>query len=495
MRADDAAFAPHLRSLRRARGLSPHLRSLRRAEVLAAAALSLLLGWSASASAEVLIRWDQNDIPSPASLGISTLVVPAANSAAVGHALALGYRLFVEVEAPALARFVPPAGAIAGVIVKGEASPEQLVLLRQRLKPGARVVALEDRGKWPHIRSNWVTRINDVLQVSSRSAQPWIENNAALLRIVRATRSGSMPLITYPWLPITLSEIDEGPEVENYLVAIAEAGSFGGDLLLPLHERFQKSLLLGQPQARAAWERIRRHMEFYSWDLPGRYQPIANIGVVTSDPLAWFEVMNLLCRHNLPFELIAPARLSTQAVAALDLLIVLDRPDAAQMETLAAFARKGGAVVIDAKGTVAASARPWGSLTPVLKSDDRVSYRLGDGRVVEVLKGIPDPNRFALEMRQILGREHRVIDIWNGITVITAPYQEPGGGSVLVTVINYAHQPLPVQVRVPGAFSLVTYESPDERPALLPYQYRDGCTEFVVPALSVGGRVFLSRSP
>ena len=58
-------------------------------------------------------------------------------------------------------------------------------------------------------------------------------------------------MLTYPWTPSTLSETDEGPALENYLLAIAEAGSFGADLVLPLHERFGRRLLLGQPQARA----------------------------------------------------------------------------------------------------------------------------------------------------------------------------------------------------------------------------------------------------
>ena len=477
----------------------------------ACAAIAFLLLPAAALHAEVLIRWDQNEIPSPVSLGISSVVVGAGKSALLRSALDQGYRVFVEVEGAALARFVPPAGGIAGVVVKGKASPQQLSALAQRLKAGTRIITLDDRGKWPHIRSNWVTRNKEVLQVSSRSAQPWIENNAALLRIMQASgvpeltknlpARRSRPWITYPWQPVTLSDVEDGPELENYLVAIAEAGSFGGDLLLPLHERFQKDILLGLPRARDAWEQIRRHVAFYSWDLPARYQPIANIGVVTAAPEAWFEVMNLLSRHNLPFALIAPARLSAAAVAHLDLLIVLDRPGPAQLGILAAFAQKGGAVVVDTAAAAGSSAsargpaRPWSSLTPVLRSGDRVSYRVGEGRVVEVLKGIPDPNAFALEMRELLGREHRAIDIWNGITVITAGYKDPAGGSLLVTAVNYAHQPLPVQLRVAGRFSLVQYESPDEPATLLPYQQRDGYTEFVLPALTIGARIFLSQSP
>jgi hypothetical protein len=441
--------------------------------LLAFTLFSWLLCSSASVQAEILVRWNQREVPSPQNLGISTLVVPAKDTAAARNALAQGYRLYLEVEASALAGFVPPAQAPAGVVVKGTVSPLALRAFRQRLTPrGIRVVALEERAKWPHIRSNWVTRVpqdgpratgqpsartNDVLQVTGRSAQPWIENNAALLRIINASHPDSAPMLTYAWTPITLSEMDEGPRLENYLVGIAEAGTFGADLLLPLHERFQERLLLGQPQARAEWDEIRRYLQFYSWNLPGRYRPMANIGVVTANPTQWFEVMNLLMRHNLPFELIPPARLSKRALDRLRLLIVLDEPDRAQRDVLAAFSRTGG--------------------------------------VFKVVNGPVDPNRFALEMRQLLGRDHRLVDIWNGITVLTSPRAEPNGTGALLTVLNYAHQPLPVQLRIAGTYSQVQYESPEEEATLLPHQHRDGYTEFVLPALRIGGRVFLTRLP
>jgi hypothetical protein len=395
--------------------------------------LLVLFCLGASLQADVLVRWEGDEIPSAASLGIARIVVPATHRKAIENAVTQGYDVYLE-----------------------HASERRLVQLRPHPgTPKGRVLSVDGRGKWPHIRTNWVTRNNAVLQVTARSAQPWIDSNAALLRIINAATSVSMPLLTYAWKPITLSDIDEGPALENYLVAIAEAGSFGGNLLLPVHERFERDLLLGKPRARAGWNEIRRYIEFYSWNLPARYRPIANIGVVTADSIRWFEVMNLLARHNLPFELIAPTALAARDLAAFKLLIVPDEPSASQREALAAFERKGGAVV-----------------TP---------------------KGIGDPNKFALEMRQKLGRDHRVIDIWNGITVIAAPYEEPNGESVLVTAVNYSHQPLPVQMRVRGTFSLVHYESPEEPPALLPYEHRDGCTEFVIPALRIGGRVFLSE--
>jgi hypothetical protein len=465
-----------------------------RTSVLIRLAAILCLG--ATVQAEVLVRWDVEQVPAPESLGISKLVIPAKKMGAVHNALRQGYRLYLEVEASALTGFTPPDG-LAGVVVKGKIAAQELDRLRMQLKASSsRVSVIEERGKWPYIRSNWVTRSNEILQVSSRSAQPWIETNAALLRIVRAADAEATPLLTYPWKPITLSEIDEGPGLENYLVAIAEAGSFGGDLLLPLDDRFEKSLLFGKPEARAGWNDIRRYLDFYSWNLAARYEPVANIGVMTAEPMRSFEVMNLLARHNLPFAVIAPARLSARSVAAFDMLIVLAKPDGAQVGVLAEFARQGGSLVLadaETRRAAASPGGPWRSETPLVKSDERMVYRFGQGRVIEVLKAIADPNTFALEMRQILGREHRAIDIWNGITVLAAPYREPGGETVLVTVLNYAHQPLPVQLRIPGRFSVVRYESPEEPATLLPHDHRDGYTEFVLPALRIGGRVFLSN--
>ena len=415
------------------------------------------------ARAEILVRWDQRDVPPPAALGITSLVVPAAAGEARARALAQGYRVYVEVEGAALAGFVPPAGPLAGVLVKGTARPGLVRQLRGRLAPrGARVAVVDDRGKWPHIRSNWVTKNRDVLQVTGRSAQPWIENNAALIRIGGQTgvRPGSdrgqTPTLTYRWQPITLSDAGEGPAVENYLVAIAEAGTFGADLVLPLHERFQSRLLSADPRARAEWARIRSYLEFYAWPLHARHLPVANIGVVTAAPMLSYEVMNLLLRHNLPFELVPPAELSKRPLGPFKLLVVLDTPGAAEAKALEAFEAAGG-------------------------------------RVHRVTNGVADPNEFALAVRKMVGPEHRALEIWNGITVMAAPYQAADGATLVLTAVNYAHQALPVQIRLPGAYSSVQFESPEEPAALLPHTVRNGYTEFVLPALRVGGRVFLGR--
>ena len=411
-----------------------------------------------SARAEVLIRWDQDSIPPPQALEISTVVIPASRPAAIRAALARGYRVQVEIAAADAGSYEPVEGT-AGVIVRGGASPDQTSRLLRAIAGRGTVRIAEDRGKWPHIRTNWVTRNKDVLQVTNRSAQPWLENNGALARIAANRASdGGRVLLTYTWQPVTVADLDQGPRLDNYLVAIAEAGSFGADILLPLHERFEQALLTGAPDPRAEWAEIRSFMRFYAWDVARPRHLLANIAVVTDEPMGAFEVLNLLVRHNLPFVVLPPAQVTADGLAGVDLVLVLDAVEGEAKQRIQEF----GAT--------------------------------NQGRVVQLANAPADPNAFALEMRQRLGRERRVVDIWNGITVLVVPYA-PTQGGVVLSVVNYAAQPLPVQLRVRGAFSAVQYEAPGEPARLLPFEVKDNGTEFVLPALRVGGRVFLNRAP
>jgi hypothetical protein len=460
------------------------------------AMLAMLAMTTREARAETLIRWDFERIPPPQALGLSTLVVPAGQAATIRTALEQGYRVYVEIEAASAATFKPITGT-AGVIVKGTLPAAQI----ERLAPqGTPVRVADDRGKWPHIRTNWVTRNKDVLQVTNRSSQPWLENNEALVRIAmdRTPAPTSPVLLTYAWQPVTVSDLDRGPRLENYLVAIAEAGSFGADLLLPLHQRFEEALVTGDPDARADWDEIKRFVSFYAWNVPFQHQPLANVAVVTADPMRSFEVMNLLARHNLPFLSIAPAALASNSLIGIDLLIVLDDPDERGLQRVQAFASSGGTALVAGTAAVksgpAANGLPWHG-SPAVTGERRVSYTVGKGRVIESQEAPVDPNTFALEMRQLLGSERRIVDIWNGITVLVAPFARRSGDGVVLTALNYAAQPLPIQVRVRGTFSAVQYEAPGQPPVLLAFEHRDASTEFVLPALRIGARIFLTRLP
>src|SRR5687768_17435386 len=85
----------------------------------------LMIGVGGAAGAEVLVRWDQDQIPSPGSLGLSTLVIPADRPLAVRSAVAQGYRVYLEIESSGMAGFERREG-VAGAVVKGTVSPAQL---------------------------------------------------------------------------------------------------------------------------------------------------------------------------------------------------------------------------------------------------------------------------------------------------------------------------------------------------------------------------------
>ena len=415
---------------------------------------ALCVGLASSARAEVLVRWDADRVPAMDALGIHALLIPIDRLETIRDAAGKGYRVYVEVDAgSAEARSVPPMAA-GGVVIRGTATDAQIRRLRAQLAaPGTRLITLDERGKWPHVRLNEVTKRNDVLQVASRTAQPWLENNGALVSI--ANLSGRPDVfLAYPWTPLTASDVDEGPALEHYLLAIAEAGSTGASLVLPLHTRFQQALLQGRPEARRDWAAIRAALEFHAWDAPRQFEPVASVGVVSIEPFAAYEMLNLLTRHNVSYTIVRPADLVARGEGALPLLIVADEPGPEAARVLADLEARG---------------------VTVLRAEAPLA----------------DPNAFAMDVRNRLGPERRFVDIWNGITVLVSARRDPADGTVLLSLVNYAHDGRPVQVRVRGTFSAVEFESPEQEAMLVPFTHRGGGTEFVLPNLRVGGRVFL----
>lgn len=415
--------------------------------------LALCVGLVSSARAEVLVRWDADRVPAMDALGVHALLIPIERLEAIRDAAGKGYRVFVELDAGSAEARTVPSMAAGGVVVRGTATDAHLRRLRAQLAGPARLITLDERGKWPHVRLNDVTRRNEVLQVASRTAQPWLENNGALVSLANLSGRSDV-FLAYPWMPLTASDEDEGPALEHYLLAIAEATASGASLVLPLHTRFQQALLQGRPEARRDWEAIRAALDFHAWDAARQFEPVASIGVVSADPLAAYEMLNLLTRHNVSYEIIRPADLESRGESTLPLIVAADEPGPEAARALAAAEARGVTVL-----------RPEVPLA--------------------------DPNAFAMDVRNRLGPERRFVDIWNGITVLVSARHDPADGTVLLSLVNYAHDGRPVQLRVRGTFSAVEYESPEQPAMLVPFTHRGGGTEFVVPNLRVGGRVYL----
>jgi hypothetical protein len=274
------------------------------------------------------------------------------------------------------------------------------------------------------------------------------------------------------------------------LLAVAEAGAFHADLILDLHPKLQNDLLQNNTAAWAVFNQIKRYLAFSSRADKDAGQPEANVGVITDTYQNSYEPVNLFARHNIPFRVLKTSDLRPQNLENFDSLVVFATPDERATAAIADFAAQGGiAVLVGWRGSY-----PWQSAQSVPAGEHSVSYAWGKGRVIELLAlPVTDPEVFAQDVRRLLEKDKVLISLWNALTTVAVPYRVPGSGKEVVELVNYAQEPLRVQVQVKGSFSSILYETPETGccESLTPVQ-RGGFTEFVVPSLRIAGRVHLA---
>jgi protein-tyrosine-phosphatase len=452
---------------------------------------------STSASSRVFLRWAYGGVPPAKTLGINDVVISWNDGAPslLESARKQGYHVYFEAT-PQQASTAAEAGknSAAGVLLKvspSEQTDADATLQNLRsLYPKLTFLLLNPAGKQPQMRGTLVLNKNGILEVSSPTAQPWLDTNLALVRIEQALRPAQVPLYSFEWeLTDSLQKI-QGPNVEDYLLAIAEAGAFHADLVLNLHESLQKALSQNDADAMNAWKQMQRYLEFYSRKIDPRVEPAANIGVLAGDYKKSYEPINLLARHNIPFRILRPSELTPDHLREFDMLVVLGSATQ-NIKSITDFAARGGiAILVDLPGSY-----PWQSAQRVQTGDRWVAYAVGKGRVIELSEPVPDPETFAQDIRRLMNKQKVLISLWNALTTVAVPYREPHGGVTMLELVNYAEDSLRVQVQVKGSFHTIRYETPERGccESLTPVQH-DGFTEFVIPELRIGGRVHLKAA-
>lgn len=471
-----------------------------------AAILSLVYLVSPCAWSRVFIRWTQPAIPPAKLLGVRDLVISwdSGHPALFKAAIRQGYRVYAEVkpdQAKAAAEAAGPEG-LAGIIVKvGGSTPQagnanrhaidSLVQEVQSAHPGISVRLLEPGGKQPQMRGTMVVDRNGVLEVSSPTQQPWIDSNVAFIRFEATYHPHRIPLVDFTWNLADSVEQKFGPPPVNYELAVAEAGAFHADLVLPLHNHFEDRLASQNPQALTSWSKIRRYIHFYLGESSeNELQPVSNVGIVTDDYESSYEAMNLMARHNIPFRVLQPARLKAGPLKGMALLVIFSHLDNDSAQAVDHFASKGGvAVLVGSKGHFR-----WNSSQPVHQNSQSAIYQDGPGRVVEVAAPIANPEAFAQDIWRLLTASERQLSLWNALTTLAATYQDKAGSEILMNLVNYSGQAIRVQIRAKGSFAQIRYETPEQGCCVnLSPTDHDGFTEFIVPALTTGGRVHLSQ--
>lgn len=441
----------------------------------------------------MFIHWSHADLPSASSLGVSDIVLTWKDGIAplVKTARKQGYRVYVEMpieQAKAAAKDAANAGCVGVILDATESENEKAendVVNLQSTYPKLSFRVLSPNGKQPDMRGSLIIKRNSVLEVSSPTAQPWIDTNLALIKVEHRSRHPQVPLYTFSWNDPTQQRT---LTADDYSLAVAEASAFHADLLLQLDEHLQQGLNNHDADAWALWNQVRSTLEFSLNGSDLALKPAANVAVVVEHLDIGDEVLNLLSRHNIPFQIFLAADLKSEELKGFDVAVVFAKPDQEIGEKIRTFASRGSTVVmVDAHDRY-----PWQNTQPVQVNEHTNSYTVGSGKVLELSEPVTDPEIFAQDIRRLLGKRNSLLSLWNGLTTIVVPYRDRGGSVSLLELVNYAAEPVRVQVQVKGSFKAVRYESPEHAccESLVPVQH-DGFTEFVIPELRIAGRIHL----
>ncbi len=454
---------------------------------------------STSAWGDVFVHWTNSALPPAKELGVNDLVLTwnGSFSQQAKAARRKGYRVYVKVSLQqAEAAAETGASGLEGIILtvrqSERAQLEKALPELRSAHPKLRFVVLNPDAKLPQMRGSMLIKRGSVLEVSSPTAQPWIDTNLALVKIEQRSQPGQVPLYTFSWGGLSDSGQQPALTAADYSLAVAEAGAFHADLILEVDERLQKALSNHDPEAWTLWNQVRSYGKFYSDAGEQRLEAAASVAVVVDGLDPTDEAMNLLARHNIPFKVLRTPDLKAAALEGFDLVVVFAKPDREASEQITDLATRGKVVVlVEAHGSY-----PWQSREPVRLNEHAVAYPVGNGKVLELAEPVTDPEMFAQDIRRLLGKQNVLVSLWNGLTTIAVPYREHGGPVKVLELVNYAEEPLRVQVQVKGSFASIRYETADRKccESLVPVE-RNGFTEFVIPELRIAGRVHLEASP
>jgi hypothetical protein len=450
---------------------------------------------------EVLVRWTATELPPARTLGVTELVIPwnEDGKKLLEVARKQGYRVYVEARSDSLLAVAEALSkeSIAGLILKIEpaesaTAKEALEKVREKY-PKLPVLTVDNRGKQPDMKGWLVFKKDGILQVSSPTSQPWLDSNLPLVRFERSDEATHSPIYTFLWDLSDPLEQKQGPSPEYYSLAVAEAGAFHADLILEIPENQQKALAVGDAQMLRNWAQVKTYLEFYERRHGSASEIPARVGVVSDDYDLSYEALNLMARHNIAFRVLSASRAAKPgAFEAFDIAVVFSKADAELTKSLAAFAERGGIVVlVDQRGDF-----PWHSSPPAKTSTHSVSYDVEKGHVIELGEPVGDPETFAQDIRRLMVKQRIPVSLWNSLTTLLAAYSREKADEMVVELVNYAEESLEVQVQVKGNFDSARFESPERGCCeILKPSHVDGFTEFVVPHLVIGGRVHLAASP
>ena len=446
---------------------------------------------------DLLVRWS---VPDPRAVkllrdtGFSFVFIPSTADPAFVHACRVaGLVPIAEIQSPdessvrSIAEKVAQSGFV-GVAFEAFGSEESVRSLVAGhgtdffvyLKPDqvhwnvAPAYAVLRGGRWPGL-----TPVDPM--EASASAAPWVDANSWLVAWLRAMFPQRPAVLGYrPDEDAGVSK-DRVVHYDSLELALADAFSRGGNVVLHPPESHQKALLDDNPRAVAAWQSLARTARFLKENLASFSGRVASRVAVAAGSLEQSgEMLNMMYRRN-----VTPMVFSVRALESWEpgdcrvlVAVNIERPGAVGARRMLEFARAGGTVL--AAPPAAGEPEWWrnGTAKPLRADRDREVHALGKGRLIGYRENVADPSEFSLDVIDALGMSNRDLRIWAADSVIGILNSLPDGRKS-VTLVNYG-SPLEdweFLVRVEGLFRRVVLRVPESAAVELPLTRRDGGTE------------------
>lgn len=399
--------------------------------MLLLAAFTVILAWP-EASPEAVRR--------AAELGAAVLAVPAAEKAPLAPQ---GLAVLAITAAGSKAIAGAKAAGFAGVMIRAPQDEAALRALLKEHSPFVRIVSLApDQAHWDvspamaAVRAGQWPGLMALGGEAGATEQPWINGN----------------LHHYAWLegffPQRPPALDYEPPADNMQyegaeIALAEAWTFNGAVVLRLPPAYREGLAKGDARAQRAWERLREVAAFLNRSGEGPRRAASTVAVLVPQWDEEFEeILNLAWRQQLSPRVIPSDRFA--APRALRLAAVANHtPPAQTLARLREFAAAGGHVLV----TPVPGEPPkawWGDAKPQSKEGGLETFRIGRGTVRVMEEPALDPFVFALDLREQLGMDNPLgrglhgldVRLWNASAVLPALRRQKDG-ELMVVLIAY----------------------------------------------------------
>jgi hypothetical protein len=348
-------------------------------------------------------------------------------------------------------------------------------------------------GIWPGVRSSTASFEEGEVVVAGASQSPWINSNLGILHC-RQSLSASRPFaLAYPDNSAKLDHPIPIPRGALPL-AVAEAAAFNTASVLDLDDRLRQGLAESEPRTLEQWKTLKRYFEFFKRhpDL-GDMKPVANIVVAVKDWDHADEMLNLMSRRRLLYDVVSAGQLSKALLEPCALLIVEPSEPLAPgvLDDIIRFIDRGGMVVTTTTNLVSMGRPPM--FQSVEETPEKTLYSVGKGKWLVYQHGFPDPDSFASEMKVLLGRDQQSIRMWNASTVLCHLAQSIDTREQALHLFNYGIEPVEeLQVQVKGSFRQGLMWAPDfPEPVPLQLSFGTNTTEFTIPRLNIYGLVLL----